>query len=213
LNKAITGKLSAFQSKIPKLLEPQFASFADKMQEMLQGIQPQGGEPKGDPAKGADNDALAKLQKDLEIERTARQKMEQERQQERENTRREKRRGLLEAQLTAAQVHPKLLPAAIRVLEDNLAHDDEGRVVFKRTDEYGAPEMVSVEQAIGDWAKSDEGKPFVAAPATGGAGTTPARRPQNPPRPSSGKPADDKEAKKEEARAVLRDVLAGGWVS
>jgi len=173
LNAAIASKLGEFSKKLPKLMEPQLAQFSATILEGLKGTQTPAGEgkaPDGELEKlrrenQATKDALAKMQADQE--RTVKQ------------AKQDKARGLLEASLTAAKVHPKLLPGALRLLEDNVGESEDGKIVYRRTNAYGVIEEVSVDEAVRGWAKSEDGKAFISAPRASGSGGPP--RVQAPP--------------------------------
>lgn len=204
LNAAIAGKLNDFTKKLPKLLEAPLSDFGSKL---LEGFRGQAGAV-GTPEAPKEDSAL---RKSLEETRAAMAKMEEDRKREQAQVRREKARGMLEAGLTAAKVHPKLLPAAVRLLEDNLGEDD-GRIVFKRTNAYGLEETVSVDEAVKSWAKSEDGKTFIMAPTTKGSGAPPrAAAPSKAPsaRQEKSTPEDSEAARVAKAKAVLLNEFLG----
>lgn len=177
LNAAIAGKLSDFKKSLPKLLEAPLQQFGAQL---LESLKPQGEEesPKG---KSKPDPELDKLRKENQATKDALSKMQADQERAAQAVKREKSRGLLEASLTAAKVHPKLLGAATRLLEDSVGESEDGRIVFKRQNAYGITEEVSVEQAIKDWSKTDDGKAFVIAPNARGSGGGPTPRPVFPP--------------------------------
>jgi hypothetical protein len=213
LNAAIAGKFSEFTTKkFPKLLEAQFSSLSATL---LEGLRGGAGEHVQNPAAGAGqggaaapNPEIERLRKESEATKAALKTMEQERAAEQARARKERARGLLTAGLTAAKVHPKLLDAATRLLEDNLAEEEDGRIVFKRMNAYGLQEAVTVEDGVKGWAKSEDGKAFVIAPSTKGSGSPPRMTPGKPTKPAGGKERAAEPDAKDDDLARAKRVLA-----
>lgn len=101
--------------------------------------------------------------------------LEEERKTEREQTRNRDRDTVLREQLTAAGVEPNRMRGAIAVLRESMKYDDKvGEWAYKAKRD-GFEEDLDVETGVNEWAGTDEGKSYLAPPATtqqrGGSGT------------------------------------------
>lgn len=210
LNAAITGRLNDFQKKLNKSLGDTIAqSIAAAMGGQAKPAENQDGE-QAKPG-GGQTGPDAKTAKELADTKAALARIQEERAKEAEQARKGKRMSLLDAALEGVKVHPKLKTAAIRLLEDSITDDDDGsgRIVFKRVNSYGVEERVAVDEAIRGWAKSDEGRAFIAAPATRGSGQTTSRPDRPAPRNESERKAHEAQDKTASATATVAAFLTG----
>jgi len=120
---------------------------------------------------------LTKMEKELADERAARQKAEKERAEEQERSKRNEMRSVFSSALSELGVtDPKLLRAALNVLEEDgvMIRDEDGKVKFKGQDKYGIETNFDPKVGLKSWV-AGEGKSFVPAVDAGGSGQGGAR--------------------------------------
>ncbi len=120
---------------------------------------------------------LSKLEKELAEEKQARKQAEVEKAQEQEKAKRTEMRTIYSAALQEHGVtDPKLLRAALNVLEEDgvMMRDEDGKVKFKGQDKYGIETNFDPKVGLKAWVAT-EGKSFVPAIEAGGSGTGGAR--------------------------------------
>jgi len=130
--------------------------------------------PKEDPKVAR---KLMKMEKELAEEKAARKKAEEDRAAEQERGKRSEMRNAFSSVLTELGVtDPKLLRAALNVLEEDgvMIRDEEGKIKFKGQDKYGIEQNFDPKAGLKAWV-AGEGKSFVPAVEAGGSGQGPAR--------------------------------------
>jgi hypothetical protein len=116
---------------------------------------------------------MSKLEKELQEEKLARKQAEKERAEEQEKAKRTEMRTIFSAALQEHGVtDPKLLRAALNVLEEDgvMIRDEDGKIKFKGQDKYGIETNFDPKIGLKAWVTAD-GKSFVPAVDAGGSGT------------------------------------------
>jgi hypothetical protein len=207
-NAAVASQLGR---KLPSAIAEGMATAMQPIQDQLaQALgSPAGGQPPaGHPPAGTDPQ-IAKLlqqnenmQKQLEVERTARETQEQK-------TKDAGRQSALQNALAAAGVEPLRMRGAMAEVIANVQNAEDGSVVFK-SNARGFDEELDLTEGIKSWASTDIGKSYLAPKNVQGSGhTTPGAR--TTPRAPGQVPADPAEAKAArvaEARAKLPGQVA-----
>jgi hypothetical protein len=147
-------------------------TIASKVAEAVKATTPEPtkGDDKGGKGKGGDAgddkvaQQLAAMEKQLKVEREAREKSEAARQAERLH-------GAARAALTAADVPGSRIKGAMALLqaEGLLVVDDDGNPGIKGTDKYGVDAVLPLDVGVPAWLKTDDGKQYL--PPTGAQGT------------------------------------------
>lgn len=161
---------------------------------------------------GKSEDAVAKAIKDAEDRFKSRLKvMEDERAAERSKAMvQEERSELAKALSKAGITDPVKQKAAVAVLyteDKRISRDANGQIVFKGKDKYGDDTELPLEEGIGEWASTDEGKFYQPAKQVGGSGS------RVPARQQRGQQPDPKASKTErgaQAMATIYAALRGG---
>lgn len=166
--KGINTTLQAMQEQLTKLTTPK-EEGVDEEDENEDGT-PRTVTPKEDPKLAR---KMSKLEKELAEEKQARKQAEANAIQEQEKAKRNDMRGVYSAALTDLGVtDPKLLRAALNVLEEDgvMIRDEDGKIKFKGQDKYGIETNFDPKIGLKAWVAT-EGKSFVPAIDAGGSGT------------------------------------------
>lgn len=182
LLEAQANKFKAEMRKANELRAKEFEEFQKQVAEKLTSQQPviqADDDPKvhraAEMAQAKYEAELKKLKEQVENERQAREAEKQARMSQEERT-------ALSQALTAAGVDGARLKAAMALLyteEKRIARNDKGEVGFKIQVAGGYEDVVSIEQGLTEWLKTDDGKAFLPPRAAGGSGTV-AGRPGQP---------------------------------
>lgn len=172
--KAVNTTLQAMQETLKSLAAPKKPEDTDEDEDTdeipTEGKKAQEIDPKL-------SRKMNKLEKELADERQARKTAEQEKAQEQEKAKRTEMRTIFSGALTELGItDPKLLRAAINVLEEDgvMIRDEDGKVKFKGVDKYGIETNFDPKAGLKSWVTT-EGKSFVPAVDAGGSGTGGAR--------------------------------------
>lgn len=185
VNAAVSGQL---QRKLPNAIK---AGIDGAIAPVLERLDTMGGRRRGADDPDEDDDAddgspaprkgkggAAARTKDPEVDNMRKRLAQlEERDKTRETEARNgKRDGALREHLTKLGVDPNRIRGAIAVLRDATKYDEkagEWSYVAKRD---GFDEDLDLDAGVAEWAKTDEGKSYLAAPDTGGG--SPRRMPQ-----------------------------------
>jgi hypothetical protein len=210
VNRTVNAALRSHMTRVKQALSKDLGSLVSDalkpISEQLAAIKPpapQDGEPK-DLERQKFNDRIQELEKrakDAELAREA---------EIRTRTVSEDRSALADALRKGGVADGASLKAAVALLyteEQRVVRDDRGRIVVKQEGKYGE-ELVPLEEGIGAWLASNEGKSFLPARGASGSGNV-----HNQGNNGSGKyvgnPKDAKAAAKQEAYNVLIRHIAG----
>lgn len=172
--KQVNATLQAMQETLKALSTPKKDEESDDEddEDTTEGTEKK--EPKVDPKLSR---KMTKLERELADEKAARKQAEKERAEEQERGKRTEMRNAFSSVLTELGVtDPKLLRAAINVLEEDgvMIRDEDGKIKFKGVDKYGIETNFDPKAGLKAWVAGD-GKSFVPAVDAGGSGTGPAR--------------------------------------
>lgn len=198
LNAAITGKLKEFNTRLSKQLETTLADSFTKLSEKL-----------APPAKEEGEDRVAKLAKELEDERKARNKLVQDlADRDAKAKRADERKQLTTALAKAGITTPALQNAAALALEERLIRgEDDAPVKFRIVNKYNTDEDVDVDAGVAAWAKTAEGKEFIPSRQVRGTGGGPS--PLSPSRNTQATPDQRKAEERQDAKRVLAEAFLG----
>lgn len=194
VNKAITARFKAFETKQDKSLDEKLSSFVARIDESLAT---RFGETKAAPAEGkqsaADESPIVKgMQKQMAAMQAKLDAAEAETKAERAKARDGTMRTKLREALGSNGIEGVRAKHAIGVLVDSekrVAWDDSNELTFKDA----AGEEVDFATGLGDWLKSDDAKIYLPPRGTSGSGDG-NQRTQNG---RGGAPPDPHEAAKE----------------
>jgi hypothetical protein len=184
LNKTVTGAMKSWGERVTKDWDGKLTALGDTIvQKLAPGGTPAGGEP-GKGAGGAGGPQDSELAKELAREREARveqdkrlKALETSKQKAEQDLKDQTMRGGLRDALTKAGVRPALMQAALAL------HREGGKLVVKdgqvlvKVQRTGYEDEIAIDEAIGEWVKTDEGKQFLPAADVGGTGDGSTPRP------------------------------------
>lgn len=111
-------------------------------------------------ARGRKDPKVSKLEQQVET-------MRKEREQERITVRNRDRDAMLREELAAAGVDANRMRGAVAVLRESCVYDDKAGEWSYRTKRDGVDEDLDVSAGVKEWAGTDEGKSYLAAPQNG----------------------------------------------
>lgn len=210
-NKAIGARLQAFKKAFMKDIESMFAPIVAKLDE-IKAAPAAAPEDKPGDKQVVDKQVegrIAALQKQLDAANAAQKAADEEREAEKEKARAAQRESMVTSALAKIGIsNPTVAKAAAGLLMPAVAHAEDGRVIYKRMNKFGIEDELDVEQAVNDWAKTDDGKAFIPAKKVAGTGSRPEARSFLPSSGGKPDPRADKAAKKEAAREFLKTAFA-----
>ncbi len=122
------------------------------------------GKEKAAAGAGAPDPEKAELRSRLDASDKRFAALEAERKQERDQTRAAKRDQTLREELTKIGIDPNRMRGAIAVIRDAVKIDDKTGELFYKAQRDGYEEDLDVSKGVAEWAASDEGKAYKAAP-------------------------------------------------
>ena len=219
VNGAMDNRFKRFETTFAKSLDEKLGGFTKAIEEKLGGAKPvdppAGGNAGGDSSKPVDPE-IAKLRGQLAETEKRQKALDQQlaaEKAEREKIAAQKRAredsdaltGSLRKKGFSEHAIPAL-DALFRVAEGRLVRDesDPETVLFKRKSKSGEEELVTIDQALDDFAKTDEGKAYMPARQVAGSGNAGGRGVTQPVRNGAGAQTT------EQLNAELMAALGGG---
>ncbi len=202
-NSGTTARFAKVNKQVMKQVQSEMqalrSELMDSLRDLLGGKQDSGDNQSGQAQQQQKDPDVEKrfaaMEREVQKARKVADEEKKLREEQQAKTRVQEERAALENALRLQGVKPELLKSAVALLyteDKRVQRDENGQIVFHVTRD-GFADDLELEQGIGEWLRTPEGKNFAALKPVAGSGATP------------GKPMP---GKKKETRAELTTALA-----